>query len=638
MSGICGLFNLDQSPAAADNIGAMCAMLERRAPDGTSTWRESCVALGHTQLITTPEAALEQQPVRHAESGCVITADARLDNRDEILAALAFGKDKQVVSDAELLLHAYLAWGSRCVERLLGDFAFAIWDPRHRHLVCARDHFGMRPFYYHYSPVRRFLFGSSAASILVVPDVPYNINEARVADYLIQELEWVDYTCSFFDGVARLPPGHRALVNADRVQIEAYWQPEATPDPGPLSDDDWREGLLEHLTRSVDRRLRAPTGQVGSMLSGGMDSGSVVAIAKDLLHDRGASDLPTYSAVCGTAEIAEESACIESQAIYATVALPRINPTLIVPEASLDDMPQMLYGYEEPFDTGFMFLKKIYAEAANQGMRVVLDGGGGDVVLGDGSYIVRLIRAGHWSRAWAEITAENRYYGDGRLATILGRYARAVMLPEFVKRSARRLLGPRIAKKKIRESLVSADLARHVNLADRFQRMRQTFENDRTGDYAMETMRSILPNMTAGKERYARLAASCATEARDPFMDKRLVEFCAHIPGHLRILQHQYKLILRQVMDGRVPKDVAWGDRKPHIGWLFNQAVKNRLLAEGRLSPQQLQSELGDWLDEDVLARSWREFQHYGYCEEINTALCLALWLEEHRQRPQSPK
>ena len=152
MSGICGQFNLDDAPVAATDLRAMTAMLEKRGPERTDRWHDGPTGLGHTLLATTPELVFERQPFKHAETGCVIQADVRLDNRDDLLVALGLSDRSETIGDAELILLAYLAWSEQCLDRLLGDFAFALWDPRHQKLFCARDHFGMRPFYYHHAP------------------------------------------------------------------------------------------------------------------------------------------------------------------------------------------------------------------------------------------------------------------------------------------------------------------------------------------------------------------------------------------------------------------------------------------------------------------------------------------------------
>ena len=140
MSGICGQFNLDSAPAAEADLQAMTAMLKQRGPDRADIWNHEHCGFGHTLLATTPELQYERQPFVHTETGCVITADVRLDNREELLAALGLSERRDTTGDAELILRAYLEWSDGCVDRLLGDFAFAIWDPRHRMLFCARDH------------------------------------------------------------------------------------------------------------------------------------------------------------------------------------------------------------------------------------------------------------------------------------------------------------------------------------------------------------------------------------------------------------------------------------------------------------------------------------------------------------------
>ena len=122
MSGICGLFNLDGKPVDGAEIAAMTAMLERRGPGGTRQWTGGTVGLGHTLLATTPESESESQPFVHAESGCVISADVRLDNRDELISELAPGRSRASIGDAELIVLSYLKWDDECPRHLLGDY------------------------------------------------------------------------------------------------------------------------------------------------------------------------------------------------------------------------------------------------------------------------------------------------------------------------------------------------------------------------------------------------------------------------------------------------------------------------------------------------------------------------------------
>ena len=165
MSGVCGIVNLDGAPVALDDVRRCVRMLARRGPDGAGAWAAGPCGLGHTRLDTTPEMLLEHLPLHDPASGCAITADVRLDNRAELLACLRLSDRSSGLSDAGVVLAAYLAWGDACVERFLGDFCFAIWDPRQQRLWCARDHFGLRPFYYHHAPGRFLAFASEPRAI-----------------------------------------------------------------------------------------------------------------------------------------------------------------------------------------------------------------------------------------------------------------------------------------------------------------------------------------------------------------------------------------------------------------------------------------------------------------------------------------
>ena len=632
MSGICGLFNINGTPVAESDLRSMTAMLEQRGPEGTGQWHDGRVALGHTLLATTPELLFERQPFTHAETGCVITADVRLDNRDELLEALGLGGQSDSIGDAELILHAYLKWCEACLERLLGDFAFAIWDPRHQTFFCARDHFGMRAFYYHHVPGRRFVFASDARAILVLPQVPYRINAGRVADFLVPELEWIDYTSTFFEDVFRLPPGHKVTVTPASVDVAEYWKPKPGPELGPMSDEDYSQGFLEVFTKAVDARIRAPSGTIASMLSGGMDSGSIVAVGKEILAARGDGPLPTISAVRR-----EDASCEETKAIKAAISTLAISPNLVYLEEIPNALDRLMTDSGEPFDSTCMMLKAIYHAARDQGGRVVLDGAGGDVLLADGTYITRLIRQGQLRLAMAEIAAENKYYEGGSLAPALFRYVRAAFVPEAIKKILR---GPRYrygVKGSLKTSLVSPDFARSVDIDGRFERMRRIFPHGWIPDYATERCNAIWPNVTAGRERYARLAAAAGTEARDPFLDKRVVEYCSRLPGRFRLKNGWPKMILREIMAERLPQEVLWTRRKPHLGFMFNEAVTKQALRSGELDIIELENGLRGYVNRSALAKAWKAFCAGGDAAPIQTAHVLSVWLNTSANRPVVP-
>ena len=178
MSAVVGIFYLDERPVAASELNEMLESLAHRGPDGSGAWREGATGLGHRMLWTTPESLHERLPLADQTGKLAITADARIDNRQELIHLLGVAdRPAEPISDSQLILAAYEKWGEQCVERLLGDFAFAIWDGRRQSLFCARDPLGVKHFYYYYSPGRAFVFASELKALLRLPFVPRRLNE-----------------------------------------------------------------------------------------------------------------------------------------------------------------------------------------------------------------------------------------------------------------------------------------------------------------------------------------------------------------------------------------------------------------------------------------------------------------------------
>src|SRR5258708_4301783 len=181
MSGIVGIVNLDGAPVESRLLKAMTDHLAVRGPDAQSMWIDGNVGFGHAMLRTTWESEREHQPFS-LDGQIWITADARIDDRENLVEKLV-AKGQEVTSaapDVELILHAYHAWGEQCVEHLLGDFAFAIWDGHLRRVFCARDHLGIRPFYYFLSG-KTFVFSNTLNCVRRHPDVTAKLNELAVS-------------------------------------------------------------------------------------------------------------------------------------------------------------------------------------------------------------------------------------------------------------------------------------------------------------------------------------------------------------------------------------------------------------------------------------------------------------------------
>ncbi len=198
-------------------------------------------------------------------------------------------------SDAELVLRAYECWGEDCPNRLLGDFAFAIWDARNQRLFCARDYVGVKPFYYHRS-ASFFAFGSEIRAVLALDAVPRRLNESRLADFLVEELDREDEESTFYQDVQRLPAGHSLTVSPGRFAVRDYWNLKAPPVLKLGSLREYGEAFREIFVDAVRCRLRS-THPVGSTLSGGIDSSSVVCTIRELLAAELKEPLHTISLV-----------------------------------------------------------------------------------------------------------------------------------------------------------------------------------------------------------------------------------------------------------------------------------------------------------------------------------------------------
>lgn len=567
MSGICGLVYPEGRTVEHREIEAVLKPLERRGPDGSHVVMDCTVAFGHASLATTPEAVIETLPLSHAPSGCTITADARLDYPEELAERLGVTNN----GDGELILLAYLKWGYACLDHLRGDFAFAVHDPRDGTVFCARDQVGMRQLIWHHQPGRLFAFATEAQALLEHPDVPCEVNEARVGDFF-EDLEAHDLSSTFFVGLNKLPPAHAIFVRDGEIRQWRYWQalPQALlrrPD-----DQSYAEAFLDVFTGAVRTRLRC-SGPVGSMLSGGMDSGSVVAVAAQLLNQRGDTPLRTYSA------LQYDPDCIESKAIRAAMQIDHIEPAQVRLEeldAYIGDLVRLTRESGEPFDIHMALPRAVYLAAHRAGAKVMLDGVGGDTTLGSEPMVEWYLKRGRLLAALREARGEQRFWREDadRWADHARSLVRAIAPKGWI--AARQA---RYREHKLSEAAVVSPLkpefAARIDMPGR-RREHADYVAPGADFQSRQIERALHPHVVVARERYDRTAAALAIEPRDPFLDLRVIEFCQTLPQSQ--LQHDGwpKIILRRAMSGLLPDAVRWRRGKEHLGYHLVEA-----LAEG---------------------------------------------------------
>jgi asparagine synthase (glutamine-hydrolysing) len=430
----------------------------------------------------------------------------------------------------------------------------------------------MRPFHYHHATGELFCFASDPEALLTLPDVPRDLNEARIADAIVGGLEGFDAESTFYQALRRLPPANIVTVSEAGLSIERYWSFVAPPILRHKSDAEYEEAFRVVLTRAVKRRLRGGD-TTGAMLSGGIDSGSVVAIARRLRREEGEPPLATFSAVAPDSET-----CIETRSARTTAGIGHLAPHFIDYTALGDLAPELIdltLDLPTPFDRHMTLVRAVYLAANRAGCRAILDGVGGDIVLGDGGLLPYLLRRGRVVEAWREARGPMFLSSRRNAAARLYQAARAGFTPEWA-RSLRQSFGPRrvFGRDEIAASLVAPDFAARVGLEGRFaEQQRQRSALFRPGSPEQRSRGILRPRVTAARERYEREAARLQIEPRDPFHDLHVISFCVSLPVEQLRRDGWPKSILRRAMAEEVPAEVLLRSKRTHLGWTFTNAV-----------------------------------------------------------------
>ena len=599
MSAICGLLHLDGRPPS-DAIKAMSAALAHRGADGSGIWSDDQMALAHRMLHTTCESTREVQPVVLPARQLVLVADARIDNRAELIRALRIRQGEHL-SDSEIILAAYARWGEECVSQLLGDFAFALWDGSARSLFCARDPMGVKPFYYFSSP-RLFAFASEIKALLTIPGIDPVIDEEQVALFLDWHHE--DRSATIYRGLSRLPAAHTLRVTSRGTSLTRYWDARNAGDVRFASDNEYIEAFRTHFASAVQARMRSAH-PIGATLSGGLDSSAIVCMSRKL---RGPADAPlhTFSIIFPDLPERELRAIDERNFVDAVVRPGGVEPHFVRGDllSPMRDASRLLWHLDEPYSTPNLYLHCGMFEAAQAtGVRVLLDGFDGDSVVSHGfGRLAGLTRTREWEALDDEIRAFSANHGKApalalnqfvlpQLA-VLARRGRAMSWLRMARELARRFglsrreiafrfgvlpLVPaslrrvsRMLKRGLAEDrgILRPDLARivqrHHRPAER-ERWRALSERE-------EHVKGLShPLFQLTLEIADKAATAFGVEPRYPFFDRRLIEFCVGLPELQKFDGGWPRLLFRRAMQGILPPEIQWRASKANLGPNFHR-------------------------------------------------------------------
>ena len=584
MCGITGVLQ-HRETIPLDVLHAMNRVLRHRGPDDEGYFLQqpdavgAGVGLGFRRLaIIDVEGG--RQPLASEDGTVVLVFNGEIYNfqalRRELVARQHVFKTR---SDAEVLVHLYEELGTRCVDRLNGMFAFAIWDSRRRTLLLARDRLGEKPLYF--AETRGgVLFASELKALLAHPDCPRTIDPESLELYLA--LDYVPSPRTIFSGVHKLPAGHLAVVNDGRMSIERYWEiPFAHGDR--RSDNDWIEEFHHRLSEAVRMRLVSDV-PLGAFLSGGIDSSSVAALMTEHL-DAGA--VKTFS--IGFAESSFDES-VHARRVAASLGVEH-HEQVFTPTAMLETFPHVLANLDEPFADASILPTYLLSRFARGSVTVALGGDGSDELLA-GYPTFQAEAAARWYRL-PRAVHERIVQPAARLLPVstgnfsrdfkVKRFLRGAALPADVRHAA--WLGPFLPNE-LRLLLVepSAGFDPHADARRVFWEAPTSHPLERL---IYQYAKTYLQDDILVKVDRASMLASL--EVRSPFLDHTLVEFLGRVPPRLKMHGLATKVILKEAMRPRLPQGIVERPKKgfgiPVAAWFKNEL---RDALQDELSPSRL--------------------------------------------------
>jgi asparagine synthase (glutamine-hydrolysing) len=590
---MCGIAGCAGGPPPDQGLlSRMAATMENRGPDGDGFWMDDTAGFAFRRLAIIDLHERSNQPLHLGSLHLMLNGE--IYNYRELREELrGLGHEFVTEGDAEVLLHAWAEWGEGTLDRLNGMFAFALWDESERSLTLAADPFGEKPLYYAEAD-GRLVFGSEIKAILHDPAVPADADDEAVALFLTRG-SMPEIHRSFFRGVLRLPAAHVLRWQDGRVELRQYWRPEPVDVPAAYAEA--VELLRELLLDSITLRLRSDV-PVGTSLSGGIDSSTVVALSAALAgdHRRHAftASFPGFARDEWdfAEQVAERAGVVEHH---------RVEPT---PEALVGDLAQLVLDHEEPVGSLSIYAQwRVMAAAKEAGVTVLLDGQGGDELFA--GYPTAI---GFALRSVPRLEALRELAGKPRSAAEVGRSLAMDFLPD----PARRLYRRRTASPYSSPELVAATAPKERALL----RPRRGTPLDR--ELFAESFDTSLPSLL----RYAdRSSMAWSREVRLPFLDRRIAELALSLPASFLYRRGTTKRIVRDAARGIVPDAILRrtdkvGFEPPQRRWLEAPVLRDhvaevllddRARARGLYDTAQVEADArtGSWRDPDGIWRAY---------------------------------
>jgi len=612
MCGIAGLISLDPER----QVGAMLQSIEHRGRDDEGVWTSEVIddsgrrlCFGHRRLAIIDPSSAGHQPMLSADGRYVITFGGEIYNYRELREELRIkGRQFRTQTDTEILLTAFAEWGLNCLPRLNGMFAFAVWDNQERRLTLVRDRVGIKPLYYcqvKSSAGDSFIFASEIKAILATKLVRATMNIEALNQYLT--FLWTPDPHTLFENVWKLPPGHWLTVQDGRIDVREWWDISFDEVDEKESDEWWRDRVLETLDRVVKLEMVADV-PLGSFLSGGVDSSSIVALMKR--HSNGQT-VSTYTVGMEAQDLRYD--IIPDDVVWARrvsqLLAADYHEIMLKPDvASL--LPKLVYHADEPIADPAMLSSFLVSQAARATLRVMLSGVGGDEVFAGYPRQLAMKIAGVFDpvpnllrRPIMKLVAETMPGGlPGRLTAPfrnVKKFARSAAL-----NFEERYLGyGTYFTDVMKQRLYTEEMCKETSGLDAYREHRRYFARVKKAAplnrLLYVDLKTFLPCLNLAYTDKTSMAANL--EVRVPFLNYELMELGARMPPHLKLRGLKRKYILKRAAEKLLPKEIVWrkkaGFGAPIRAWLRGplRPMIDDLLSEetirrrGLFSPDEVQ-------------------------------------------------
>ena len=518
--------------------------MQHHAIDGESVWHDGNIALAHQAFWTTPEAVGERQPLHSMDGRYQVVFDGRIDNRGELIAELGdIRQSPQSISDAQLVVYGIERWGNKLPEKLLGPFTLLVFDRLTQRLLAARDALGDRTLYY-YVCKDFAAIASEPAALLFHPEIDAAVDETQLA--LLYAIRPLQAGQTLFTAVKELLPAQILTVDLDNVDLRIYWELQPSERLVLKDDQAYAEQFLACLQEAVACRLRT-NGKHGAMLSGGLDSTTVAAVAAQQLANQG-QRLKSFSWIFD-----ELHECDERAYIQAVVDQSDMDATYVVGDDAwpFNYMESLPISLNAPLGNMYQVLKnRIYAQASEQGIRTLLVGINADqFYLPSQDWLSDLVKDGKYSQASRAAITELQRYRSG--------FAKSPGVRRLIRNVWRQII-PSVGYPSRIHRPAPGWLTDH---AKKLLAEADALEEPRYFGHEARA-RSIASIYNAsGKAHGSDYSIRQGIEIRDPFRDRRLIEFIVSVPAYQLYDGRRTKTIQRNATQEILP-DVVRQNRQ----------------------------------------------------------------------------